>query len=125
MSWAHNTGFGNSETENEVISPQGNVVVSTACCAGFLGVDWAVRIYQRHHGLQPGEGVRPGIAEGRGAVLWQVFLPEEAEEAEDPGVFDRLREDPDVGRALHVVVAVDQDRVPLHQPLEVHIVGRR
>lgn len=41
MSWAHNTGFGNSKTENEVISPQGNVVVSAACSAGFLGIDWA------------------------------------------------------------------------------------
>lgn len=41
MSWAHNTGFGNSETENEVISPQGNVVVSAACRARFLGVYWA------------------------------------------------------------------------------------
>lgn len=58
-------------------------------------------------------------------MLRQVFLSEEAEEAEDPGVFDRLREDPDVGGALHVVMAVDQDRVPLHQPLEIHVVGGR
>lgn len=82
-------------------------------------------VYQRHHGLQPGEGVWPGIAEGCGAVLRQVFLPEEAEEAEDPGVFDGLREDPDVGRALHVVMAVNQDGIPFHQPLEIHVVGQR
>lgn len=53
-------------------------------------------VYQWHHGLQPGEGVGPRIAEGCGAVLRQVFLPEEAEQAKDPGVFDGLREDPDV-----------------------------
>lgn len=58
-------------------------------------------------------------------MLRQVFLTEETEEAQDPGVFDRLREDPDVGGALHIVMAVDQDRVPFHQPLEIYIVGRR
>lgn len=45
-------------------------------------------VNQWHHRLEPGEGVRPGVAEGRGAVLGQVLLPKEAEEAEDPGVFD-------------------------------------
>lgn len=57
-------------------------------------------------------------------MLGQVLLPEEAEEAEHPGVLDRLGENPDVGRALHVVMAVDQDSVPLHQPLQVHAVGQ-
>lgn len=57
-------------------------------------------------------------------MLGQVLLPEKAEEAEDPGVFDRLSENPDVGRALHIVMAVDQDGVPLHQPLKVHAVGQ-
>lgn len=57
-------------------------------------------------------------------MLWQVFLPEEAEEAEDPGVFDGLREDPDVGGALHIVMAVNQDGVPFHQPLEIYVVGQ-
>lgn len=43
MSWAHDTGLGNSETKNKVISPQGNVVISAAGSAGFLGINWATR----------------------------------------------------------------------------------
>lgn len=82
-------------------------------------------VHQGHDRLEPREGVGPGVAEGRGAVLGQVLLPQEAEQAEDPGVLDGLSEYPDVGRALHVVVAVDQDRVPLHQPLQIHAVGQR
>lgn len=58
-------------------------------------------------------------------MFGQVLLPEETEEAEDPGVFDRLSEYPDVGRALHIVVAIDQDCIPLHQPLQIHTVGQR
>jgi hypothetical protein len=50
VSWAHNTGLGNSETENEVISPQGNIVVSAARCAGFLGVDWAAIDVEANNG---------------------------------------------------------------------------
>lgn len=43
MTWAHNTGFGNSKAENEVISPQGDIVISTARSTGFLGIDRAAR----------------------------------------------------------------------------------
>lgn len=43
VSWAHDTGLGNSETKNKVISPQGNVVISAAGSAGFLGINWATR----------------------------------------------------------------------------------
>lgn len=82
-------------------------------------------VYQGHDGLQPSEGIRPGVAEGCGAVFGQVLLPQETEEAEDPGVFDRLSKYPDMGRALHVIMAIDQDCVPLHQPLQIHAVGQR
>lgn len=58
-------------------------------------------------------------------MLGQVLLPQEAEEAEDPGVLDGLSEYPDVGGALYIVMAVDQDCVPLHQPLQIHAVGQR
>ena len=86
---------------------------------GLLGVD------QGHEQLHAGEGVGPGVAEGGGAVLGQVVLTEEAVEAQHPGVLDGLGEDPDVGGAPHVVGVVDQQGVPLHQPLEVHAVARR
>lgn len=43
MAWTHNTWFGNSETENKVVSPQGHIVVSTAGSASFLGINWATR----------------------------------------------------------------------------------
>lgn len=58
-------------------------------------------------------------------MFGQVLLPQEAEEAEDPGVFDRLSKYPDMGRALHVIMAIDQDCIPLHQPLQIHGVGQR
>jgi hypothetical protein len=57
-------------------------------------------------------------------VFGKVLLPEEAEEAEDPGVFDRLCEDPDMGRALHIIMAIDQDCAPFHQPLKIHVMGQ-
>lgn len=41
MSWAHNAGFCDSKTEDKVISPQSNVVVSAARSAGFLGINRA------------------------------------------------------------------------------------
>lgn len=41
MSRAHNTGFCNSKTKNKVVSPQGNIIISTAGGAGFLGINWA------------------------------------------------------------------------------------
>lgn len=82
-------------------------------------------VHQRHDGLQPRESVGPGVAEGCGAVLGQVLLPQETEQAQHPGVFDRLCEYPDMGWTLHIVMAVDQDCVPLHQPLQIHAVGQR
>lgn len=53
-------------------------------------------IHQWHNGLEPSEGIGPGIAEGSGAVLGQVFLSEKTEETEHPGVFDRLSKYPDM-----------------------------
>lgn len=44
MSRAHNTGFCNSKTKNKVVSPQGNIIISTAGSAGFLGINWATGI---------------------------------------------------------------------------------
>lgn len=43
MSRAHYTGFCNSKTKNKVISPQGDIIVSAAGSAGFLGINWATR----------------------------------------------------------------------------------
>lgn len=43
MSWAHDTGLCNSKAKDQVISPQGNVVVAAAGSAGFLGIDGATR----------------------------------------------------------------------------------
>ena len=56
-------------------------------------------------------------------MLGQVVLPEEAVHTQHPGVLHGLGEDPHVGGAPDVVVAVDQERVPLHEPLEVHVVA--
>lgn len=84
-----------------------------------LGID------QRHEHLHASEGVRPGEAEGGGAVFRQVVLPQEAVQAQHPRVLHRLGEDPHVRRAADVVVAVDQPRVPLHQPLQVYMVASR
>lgn len=41
MSRAHDAGLGDPEAKNEVVSPQGDVVVPAAGSAGFLGIDWA------------------------------------------------------------------------------------
>lgn len=41
MSRAHDAGLRDPEAKNEVVSPQGDVVVPTASGAGFLGVDRA------------------------------------------------------------------------------------
>lgn len=87
-------------------------------------IDPLLGVHQRHDWLEPSEGIGPGIAEGRGTMLGQVLLPQETEQTEDPGVFDRLSEYPDVGWALHIIMAVDQDRIPLHQPLKIHTVGQ-
>lgn len=87
-------------------------------------IDPLLGVHQRHDRLEPGEGIWPGVAEGRGTMLGQVLLSQETEQAEDPGIFDRLSEYPDVGWALHIIMAVDQDRIPLHQPLKIHTVGQ-
>lgn len=58
-------------------------------------------------------------------MLGQVVLPQEAVQAQHPWVLHRLGKDPHVRGAPDVVVAVDQARVPLHQPLEVHVVAGR
>lgn len=38
MAGAHDTGLGNPEAKDQVVSPQGNVIVPTACGAGLLCV---------------------------------------------------------------------------------------
>lgn len=58
-------------------------------------------------------------------MFGQVVLAQQAIETEHPGVLDRLGKDPHVGRALDVIVAVDQHGVPLKQPLQVHLVAQR
>lgn len=58
-------------------------------------------------------------------MLGQVLLAEEAVQAQQPGVFHRLRIDPHVRGASDVILAVDEHGVPLHQPLEVDVVGDR
>lgn len=50
-----------------------------------------------------------------------MIWPKEAIEAEHPGVLHRLSEDPNVRRALYIIVAVYQACVPLYQPLQVHV----
>lgn len=87
-------------------------------------IDSLLCVHQRHDWLEPSEGIWPGIAEGCGTMLGQVLLSEETEQAEDPGIFDRLSEYPDVRWALHIIMAVDQDCIPLHQPLKIHSVGQ-
>lgn len=53
-------------------------------------------VYQGHEDLHASEGVGPGVAEGRGAVLGQVVLSEEAVDAQHPGVLHGLGKDPHV-----------------------------
>lgn len=91
--------------------------------AGFRG--HLLRVDHRHERLHAGEGVRPGVAEGRGTMLGQVVLTEEAVETQHPGVLHRLGKDPHMRRAPDVVVTVDEQCVPLHEPLEVHGVAGR
>lgn len=37
----HDTWLGYTQTQDQVVSPQGDVTVTGACCAGFLGINWA------------------------------------------------------------------------------------
>lgn len=71
----------------------------------------------RHQELKSGKAVWPGIAKCCRAVLWKILLSEKAEEAQNPRVFYRLSKYPDMRRTLHIIVAVDQNCIPLHQPL--------
>lgn len=40
MAGAHDTGLGHTETKDQVVSPQGDVVVPTARRAGLLCIHW-------------------------------------------------------------------------------------
>lgn len=82
-----------------------------------------LRVHQGHERLHPGEGVGPGVAESRRAVFGHVVLSEETVHTQHPGVLHRLGEDPHVRGAPDVVMTVDEQRVPLHQPLEVDVVA--
>lgn len=57
-------------------------------------------------------------------MLGQVVLSEEAVDTQHPGVLHRLGKDPHVRGAPDVIMTVDKQRVPLHQPLKVHVVAR-
>lgn len=57
MSWAHYTGFCNSKTKNKVISPQGNIIVSAAGSACFLGINWATRNMDLKTGVKVSSGL--------------------------------------------------------------------
>lgn len=92
-------------------------------CDGGQQRHHLLRVYQGHERLHPGEGVGPGVAESHRAVFGQVVLSEEAIDTQHPGVLHRLGEDPHVRGAPDVVMTVDEQRVPLHQPLEVDVVA--
>lgn len=56
-------------------------------------------------------------------MFGQVVSSEEAVKAQHPGVLHRLGEEPHVRGAPDVVVTVNEQRIPLHKPLEVHMVN--
>lgn len=83
-----------------------------------------LRVYHGHKHLHSSEGIWPDIAESRGAVLGQVFLSEEAVYTQHPGVLHRLGKDPHVWGAPNVIMTVNEQCIPLHEPLEIHMVAR-
>lgn len=80
-------------------------------------------VYQGHERLHASEDVGPGVAQSGGAVLGQVVLSKEAVHTQNPGVLHRLRKDPHVRGTPDVIMTVDEQCVPLHEPLEVHMVA--
>lgn len=56
-------------------------------------------------------------------MLGQVVLSEEAVYTQHPGVLHRLGKDPHVRGAPNVIMTVNEQCVPLHEPLKVHMVA--
>lgn len=56
-------------------------------------------------------------------MFGQVVLAEETVKAKHPGVFHRLCKDPHMRGTPNVILTVDKQGVPLHEPLEIYVVA--
>lgn len=51
MTRGHDAWLCHAETKDQVVTPQGNVVVTGACCAGLLCIHWTAA--EKHTGEYP------------------------------------------------------------------------
>lgn len=46
----HDARLSNTQTQDQVVTPQRDVIVTGACCAGFLSIDWTAAESQKESG---------------------------------------------------------------------------